>query len=301
MSAYIIDELAGSGKLNISGDGMGATRLARCHWNNWPAAVLSLMGVPVWYGGTLMIIGRQSYPGIPYLQVDSVDVEGMGTMYSSSWSAGPSYRYGKLSITYKTPDEEDNKDENGSPGTYLIESLDYSVEVAVVPVLVADHADKDKLKADADFILKNYVSSNPDGSPAPIPIPPAAKEAKKKTVKRHIRIPTITYTTTLPRLPILPHAEIRNSIGRLNKTSIFGGKPGTVLFDGPNAERESVFFTRRFWRCTYKFMYQPFGWNKTLHPDTLKWVEAKALGSDNNPYEYAELKKLFPRPYNVRS
>ena len=306
MGAYIIDEIQGSGRLSISQNGMTGIRIARCAWNNWPGAVLGLMGTPVWYNGFIAILGRESWPGLPGLLVDSVDVEPLGTMINSGWYDGPSYNYAKLTINYKVNEAEDNKDEKGEPGTWLIEKLDYSVEVAVIPVQVVDEADKKKLERDAAAELAIYLAaptSNADGSPAPVmpkPIPAADRVPKKKTLKRYVRIPTITYTTTMPKVPFLPGGVIQEGIGRINSKPIFGANVGTVLFDGPSAERESIFFTQRFWRIEYKFIYQPFGWNNTLHPDTLKWVAAKAVGADNDPHEYYDLRNLFPAPYKVR-
>lgn len=301
MSSLIIDELGGSGKLNAGIDGMSGTRIARCLWLNWPATVMDLMGVPVFYAGYLQIIGRQTWPGLPLLQVNSIDVEGMGKMHGSNWYQGPSYEFAKLTINYKVNENEDDKDENGNPSPYLIESLDYGVDIAVVPVVVVDEADKVKLEQSSKDAWKNQPLSNPDGSPRlPVPIAPANKTPRKKTLKRHIRIPTITYKVTIPRYPNLPNEAIQDCLGRVNDKTIFGGVPGTVLFDGPNAERESIFFQQRFWRITYQFMYQPFGWNHQLHPETLQWVPAKGLGSDRDPYENARLQNLFPAPYRVR-
>lgn len=295
-------EIQGSGKLSIGQDGMTGTRIARCNWAVWPSTVVALMGTPIFFNGFMQVIGRGSWPGIPYLLVDSVEVEGMGRMRKSNWAFGPSYDYAKLSINYQTPKNEDDKDENGQPAVFLIESLDYSVEVAVVPVLVVDEVDKEKIKKEAKDLFENQPSSDSSSDPVePKPIESFNREPKKKTVKRHIRIPTISYTTTMPRLSQLPAAAIREAVGKINNKSIFGGKPGTVLFDGPSAERESAFFTQRFWRVTYKFIYQQFGWNNQLHPDTLKWVPAKGVGSDNDPYEYFNLKNLFPAPYQVSS
>lgn len=297
MASAIIDEIEGSGKFKIGQDGMAGTRIARCLWENWPAAIYELMGTPLVYGGTIVIVGRQHWPGIPILQVDSIDVEGQGRMKKTTWGQGPGYKYGKLTINYKTQiDEDDENPDGGEPGTYLIESLDYSVEIAVIPVLVVDDVDPEKAEKPADDV---YYPGGvvPKDDPDVI----ANAEKRKKTVKRHVRIPTITYQTTLPRVPNLPYEAIRTACGRVNKTQIFGGAPGTVLFDGPQAERESAFFTARFWRVQYKFLYQPFGWNNTLHPDSLKWVPAKGNGSENDPYLGYELKNLFPAPYRVRS
>lgn len=302
MSANIHFEIAGSGKLAITQEGMTGTRIARCDWDKWPATCVALMGTPIFFAGFMQVVGRQSWPGIPYMLVDSVDVEGMGRMRKSTWDAGPRYDYAKLTINYQVPKSEDDKDENGQPAVFLIESLDYSVDVAVVPVQVVDEVDKEKMEKEAKDLFNNQPSSNADGEPVePQPVEAFQREPRKKSVKRHIRIPTITYSTTMPRLPQLPGAAIREAVGKVNKKSIFGGKPGTVLFDGPQAERESAFFTQRTWRVSYKFIYQQFGWNNQLHPDTLNWVPAKGIGSDNDPYQYYDLKKLFPAPYKVSS
>jgi len=262
------------------------------------------MGVLVIYGNAAYIVGRQNWPGVPALLVDSVTVEGLGKMLNSSWAYGPRYKWAKVTVDYKIPEHEDDKNDDGQPATYLIESLDYNVEIAVIPVQVVDDVDKKKIEEDAAAFkerIKNLPSSNEDGSPFPIPPNPANIEPKKKTVKRHIRIPTVTYTVTIPRAGFLPNEQIQAAVGKVNSKQIFGAAPGTVLFDGPNAERESQFLTARTWKIKYNFIYQPFGWNNILHPDTLKWVPCIAAGSDNPPYESYNLANVVPPPYSVRS
>jgi len=307
MSSLIIDEIKGSGPISITQKGITASRIARCRWDDWPQVVSDLMGVLIVFGNNAMIIGTQTYPGLPALLVDSVEISGMGKMLNSSWGWGPRYDYAKLDIAYKVPEFQDDKDENGQPATYLIESLDYSVEIATVPVKVPDVVNKKKVEEDAgDALERAYaaqVANSQNPPPGATPPEPANddKEKKTKIVKRHIRIPTITYTVTIPKSRILPADQIRLNVGKVNKSSIFGGPRGTVLFDGPNAERESAFLGDRTWRIKYQFIYQPHGWNNMLNPETLKWVPCIAVGADNAPYEFADLKKIFPSPYTVRS
>lgn len=303
MSSRIIDEIEPA-TITIGQDGMNGTRVARCRWEDWTQTVLDLMGTPVFYGGAFYLLGRQNYPGIPTMLVDSVTVKGMGATRKSTWGQGGRWTYGNLTINYKIPKSEDDKDENGDPATYLVEELDYNVEIIQVPVKVVDQQDLAKLRKNAEQLWQEQVrqapSSNADGSPAPLPPRPIVNpEAVMKTVKRNIRIPTITYKTTMPRLPVLPD-KIQSHVGKINNRQIFGGALGTVLFDGPSASRESAFFTQRFWKVDYQFIYQPHGWNNILHPDTLQWVPAKGVASDNDPYEYADLRKLYPTPYKVR-
>lgn len=299
MGSLIIDEILPA-RISITQTGLSGTRTARAPWRNWPAAVLELMGTPVYFNGSFQLIGQETWPGIPTLLVDSVDVEGMGATKKSTWFDGYNCEFARLTINYKVPEFKDDKDENGDPATYLIESLDYGVEIAVVPVLVVDKADAVKLAADAQTLLDSYQGSSVPRSVQNAAQAVANQTPKKKTVKKHIRIPSVTYKVTMPQVAELPSDEIQAAVGRVNKTQIFGGASGTVLFDGPNAERESAFFTRRFWRVSYQFIYQPFGWNNVLHPDTLKWVTAKAAGSQNDPYESTEMRRLFPAPYRVR-
>ncbi len=303
MSSLIIDEID-SPSIQIGQDGMTGTRTARCHWDNWMRVVLDLMGTPVFSNGSFFLLGRDSFPGIPTMMVDSVSVKGMGATRKSTWASGSRWTYANLTVQYKVPKDEDEKDENEDPATYLVEELDYSVEIIQVPVKVVDKQDVAKLQKDADELWAEQAaklpSSNPDGSPTAIPPKPVVNgEAVAKTIKRNIRIPTITYKTTMPRLFKLPD-KIQGTVGKVNNRKIFGGAPGTVLFDGPSASRESAFFTQRFWKVDYQFIYQPHGWNNILHPDTLKWVPAKGVASDNDPYEYADLRKLYPTPYSVR-
>lgn len=296
MSALIIDEVQGSGKFQISSDGMTGTRICRSLWANWPSVVLDLMGTPVLFGQTIVWVGRGSWPGIPTLQVETIEVEGQGKSLKSNWEDGPKYDFAKFTIGYKIPEFEDNKNEAGQPAQYLIESLDYSVELAVVPVMTVDNVDTTKTDNPDAY---PYYKTEPILAEEPA-APPAAAVPTKATTKRHVRIPTITYTVTMPRLATIPHSTMQASLATVNKTKLFGGQPGTVLFDGPQADRESAFFSARYWRLTYKFIYQRFGWNMQLDPNTLKWVPAQALGAENAPYPARELRDLFPAPYTPR-
>lgn len=294
MSSLIIDEIEKSGTFQISQDGMTGNRVARVDWDNWAQAVLDLMGVPVVFGQTVIWVGRQSWPGIPALQVDTVQVEGMGKNLKSTWEDGPRFEFAKLSVGYKIPEFEDKEDENGNPAQYLIESLDYSVELAVVPVMTVDNVDTAKLAREPGYDYREVpiLNENPQNVSGGLPM--------KSQQKRHIRIPTITYTVTMPRLRTIPHSTMQASLATVNKTKIFGGEPGTVLFDGPQADRESAFFSARYWKLTYKFLYQRFGWNKQMDPLTMKWVPAQALGAENAPYLIREHRDLFPEPYTPR-
>lgn len=262
-----LKDIEGSGTLDI-GDGTATgTRLAEVDDAELGQAIQWLLGdVYIAPSGTEQVLNADEWPGIPYLRANKIAVSGIGTFCATSreWEEGISYEKWKLSISYKTAEynEEDDESDGGpEDATHLIQSLDYGVEILSVPMKIGS-------------------SSTP--------------LADRKDAVRHIRLPTIIYQATIPKVRRPDWNAVRTKVGCVNSDIIFGGAVGTVLFDGPHAEREIKIFSKPFWKVSYKLIYNKHGWNKQLNPDSLLWEDAwdKAAGT-TPPYESAALRPLL--------
>jgi hypothetical protein len=255
-------EIAGeSGKLVFGEGKVTGTRVAEVSWAEMLDAVKYFLGaVVIAPDGVEIIYSGDAWPGIPNLTAQSVDVEPRGKTGNSEWSEAiiPATR-ARLRIAYDTSRGGlQTGGSNGGPEdeVYLVESVDYSCEVLTIPVKVVD-------------------------------------SGKEREAKRHFRIPTITYIAELPKVLRPSWSTIQDLSGKINSVAVFGGAVGTVLFDGPKLNRTIDQSGNFSWHAVYKFVYNKFGWNNQLHPDTLEWVAATAVSGANTIYESADLSALW--------
>lgn len=253
-------EIAGeSGRMNFSQGRITGTRVAEVDWSQLQDAVKYLLGaIVIATGGEEIIYPGDVWPGFPNLVASAVDVKGMGKTSNSEWETIIPHTRARLEVQYTTP--QYNSESGGSNGPqadpYIIESLDYACEVLSIPVKLDDGGNT-------------------------------------KEVKRHFRIPTIIYNLELPTIKNPNWSLIRDLSGQINSVAVFGGAVGTVLFDGPKLSREVMTDGTYSWKAIYKFIYNKFGWNKQIHPETLEWVSVAALSGGNLPYESGDLRQLW--------
>lgn len=250
-----------SGQMTFADGKITGTRVAEVNFDEAAAAVRYFLGaIVIASGGQEIIYPGDPWPGFPTLIATSVALKPMGkTENAVDWSSEiiPHAR-ARLTIQYSTPTWGESSGGSGGPEgePYIVEDVDYSCEVLSVPVKVTDGSNT-------------------------------------KEIKRHFRIPTITYTITIPKMRSPDWSLIRNLSGKVNSVEVFGGAAGTVLFDGPKLGREFMPDGANAWKATYKFIYNEKGWNKQLHPDTLTWVDLAALSGSNKMYTEADLRQLW--------
>lgn len=270
-----LDDIEMTAKLSITPEGMTATRTALVDFDEYKAAVNLMFGSLGVVGGVLIpIIGANTWPGIPFLRATSVDVEYFGKCVASDWELGPVAEHVKLTIGYSTKDQGDDDDNHDQPEdeVWLIQSVDYNCDIITIPVKV-------------ESVLEVSAHTPRGDTPA---------HTVSREVKKFIRIPTVTYTGTLPAVREPKWDTINAKVGKINTDVIFRGPAGTVLFDGLNGEREARNLDAvRMWKIATKMIYQRHGWNKVLHPDTLEWVDAAALNGGNRPYESTTLRDIL--------
>lgn len=277
----LLEDIDDSGTVQYTQEGITAKRVFKCPGAYMHAVALQMMGVLIQIGDQYMIVGSESYPGFPNLRVTEVEVSRLATSkhVTSTYTSGPMWEFAQLAVTYNTGVKNDKDDDNNdSPDNikYAVQSLDYSVEVLVLPVTVEDSV---------------YVGMGAPGADG------MGRKNVKRDVKRYIRIPTIAYDIKFEKIMNPTWAMFEDKIGKINTVPIGGGAIGTVLFEGVKADREITPAGDRAWGVNFKFIYQRHGWNNTIHPQTLKWVPAKSLDAQNDPYESTNLRDLIPAQF----
>lgn len=275
--AYTILEEVDKFGVQFNQDGMTATRKCNVTGSYLDFAEF-MMGVKFTTAGMSgNRFNAQQWPGISALRVDNISIEPAGkTTGTWTFNDSESQAWSNIwaTINYTTIQEEEEGDEPDDETAYM-QTLSYSVQVAIVPFKVED----------------THSTSTDGGATSTI-------QTTTKTVKRHIRLPQVAYGIKWPRVTPATfrviNGNILKTIGKVNEGAMFGAKAEEVLFDGPSANREVTILGKRAWSLDLQFIYNPRGWNNTLHPRTLKWVPAKALLGDNAPYEKADLDKLLP-------
>lgn len=248
-----------SGHMTFGEGRISGVRVAEVDWAQMIDAVKYFLGAIVLApDGVEIVYPGDEWPGVANLLAASVTVKPMGKTGNSEWSSIIPATRARLTINYETSAWGSQTGGSTSPENepYLIESVDYSCEILSVPVKLTD------------------------GSNA-------------KEVKRHFRIPTITYVVEIPKIRKPNFSTIADLSGKVNSTTVFGGAAGTVLFDGPKLNREIHQTGDYAWKAVYKFVYNKHGWNNQPHPDTLAWVPHTAVASANVMYESADLTQLW--------
>lgn len=263
-------EIEGSGDVEITPEGLRGTRKAVVNYADLNSALVFLLGGIVKTDNNEVINTAQPWPGIPQLMVESIRATPAGKTGNSSWSSGViPCTYYKLELQYTTAafqsqNSQDNEKETPENEDYLIQEVDYSCDTIVIPVKVTD--------------------TN------------ASAQTSTRETKVYVRLPRVEYTATIPKVRSPKFSTILDLNGKINTKVVFGGAIGTVLFDGPKLSNTISSMNDPAWKFAMKFIYNPKGWNKTLHPETLKWVDATALdGGTQKLYESGDLSLLWKR------
>lgn len=258
--ASLVEVGGETGRLNFGEGRISGVRVGEVIYSELFDAVRHLLGaIVIASGGEEIIYPGDEWPGIPNLVASSVSVEPRGKSgETDDWGTVLPHARARLTVNYSTPNWGSNTGGSGGPEDepFMIEDVDYSCETLSVPVKLTDGSNT-------------------------------------KETKRHFRIPTITYTVEIPKLRNPNWALINSLNGKVNTQTVFGGPAGTVLFDGPKIGREVHLVGEYAWKAKYKFIYNRFGWNKQIHPDTLTWVDVTAVASANKLYETADLRDLW--------
>jgi len=258
-----LEEIEGA-TLKFGLDSISGSRVAVIDGNQLLAAIMFLQGASVFTAaGTEFWYGADQWPDYPRLRCNNINVEAFGEItQNSTWDEGLYYSKLKLKIDYAVSKfEEDDSKNDPEDITFCTQSLDYGVEVLSIPTKVGP--EQDPLTA-------------------------------RKDITTNVRLPTITYTLELPKVRRPKWQTYQDCCGKVNSTKIFGGAAETVLFDGPKAGRTVTLLGDKAYKVTFKFVYQPRGWNNSLNPDTLKWEPAVDKTNGNRKrYETANLRTLF--------
>jgi len=227
--------------------------------------------------------GPDRWPGLKRLCAHKVSTRPIGRTGNTPWDYGLLTGKTEMIVSYKVfpfdPDDDEDKREHPEPSVVAEQELDYHCEILTVPV-----------KTTTTTTNLSYGSA----SSAPSSV------TTDSYGKKNIRIPTIAYTLTVPKILKPDYALMNDLNGKINTVKIFGGAPETVLFDGPKLSNTVMSFGEPCWKLVMKFLYNRHGWQNVLDKETLKWVPAKSLDPNGqDPYETGDLKQLFkqiPKP-----
>jgi hypothetical protein len=209
-----------------------ATRTLLCAWEDRVTIINQIRGGASIIGGYYYYTDSQVYPDAPFLPFDSIHVEGIAG--DGGLSVGPNgmvaYKYARIHIVYKTLDYI----EGVTTGTL---SLDYATQFVSLP------------QSASTYQFADGTALSPQDSPP-------------------LRRGIVSMVQTRKNLADLPSALVQSVCGCVNSVEFLGGAPGTVLFDGGHADRRLTMTGDENWDMTYKFLYDPIGWNYLLQPST---------------------------------
>lgn len=276
-----------SAKLSVTQKGVTGVRICQCDWTEAIDICSSIMGGVTMDGGIYNRLPANTWPGIDFLFVDSIDIDPVAEagIVDNDWTfeKGIQFKLAQLTIKYNTGgDSSDSNKGNNQPQSeaFLTQSVDYSCELLTVP-------HKIKTTASVSVVDATGVAS-------------LSTQTTTRIIKKHIRIPSITFTCERSWVINPPWDAIRNNSGKINDVKVMGGDVGTVLFDGPKATQEIKTMIGIYcWKLTYKLIYQRHGWNNTIHPDTFEWVPCTAPAKDGSsddekvPYETGDFNSIL--------
>jgi hypothetical protein len=280
------EELEGSPRLAVREEGASAVRTFRVAWNDWPAFARELVGSYRLVGGAYHFVEPLSFPGMPNMVVDELEVRPFGptapdgSQVSSLVSGTNRYPTGGASVraTYVTQFDRNNLPRADLPSvpkaTYLTFRADLGVEYLSVPARVWHW----------------------DDAPLNTPLPPDASPG--------ILVPQSRFELIWHRVPLPPWSKIRELRGKVNDAAFLGAPAGTVLFLGARIYRQFQFIENGgYWRVAYAFQENTkelstgskVGWNYYYKESAVSgehWVAIRD-NDGNLPYESGSLTQLF--------
>lgn len=281
------EELEGSPTFNFTKTESSAKRILRVNWDLISDISQTLFGSVFIAGIGVVRNSIHTFPGKPWLVLDSMSVEpidpGKPTATTIAGSITNSYDSGaKLTLNYKTVpwDQEDdqNDDDPDTPeGTYMTHRWSLSGEIMTLPHRGLEwefaNADTDKTVA-ADL------------APGQI-------------------LPTIEHQFTWHFVPDPPFSAIRSSYGKVNAGAFSGAAKETLLFLGAEASRDITTEGERTWTLDYRFQEKAVKagdgtvvtWNHFYRPDAdamaNPWQRLKRKSDGAGVYETGNFADLF--------
>ena len=234
-----------------------ATRTLLCAWLDRVTIINQIRGGGSVIGGYYYYTPSQVYPDAPFLPFDNIHVEGVAG--DGGLSVGPNgmvaYKYARLRIRYKSLDYIDGQ----TTGSM---SLDYATNLVTLPQSAATY-------------------KFPDGTPlSPQDSPP-------------FRRGIVTFVQTRKNLATLPSSLVQNLCGSANSVGFLGAGVGTVLFDGAHADRRLTTTGAENWDMTYKFLFDPLGWNYVLQPASTT-TSSSSVGTYQKIVRISDGSTLYP-------
>jgi len=251
------EELVGSCSFSFAKGGSSATRIFKVAWSDAVAFATWLRGsYKIWPPGEFE--PPNSFPYAPFLQCESVRVEGLGVPGESFNADGPyiTYEYAKITAQYGhvlnvSPDNPEIVEE---------ENISVATEMLTLP--------------DTEY---EWTS---DGTPIKGDVMPG-----KITSTTHFSI-------TRYHVASLPDLTVSSLTGKVNDAEWRGYDPEHVVFAGAEARRSTTVDGAEDWELTYHFLIKRHSWNHAYR-DKIGAAEAVRTKNGHDPiYESGDFTTL---------
>jgi hypothetical protein len=269
------EELEGSPTISFDRKGGKAKRMFAIAWNDYVEFAAEFLPSAFAAGNAGIIPPAASFPDLPWLIAESVEIEPHNPAGISGLDEDPNTYPGgaKVTVNYSTSEFDQNKDdkgdkngpggENGSTGgqaeTFVSHRISIGGEFLILP--------SSSLLWEQGF-TPLATAKNPT---------PVATYAVTEDVHAGIIVPLIEHQITWHFVPSPPWRAIRQLMGHVNAYEFAGSPIETLLFLGVEASREITSEGTKAWSLDYKFSEKnynpnldanPQGWNFFLRQNT---------------------------------
>ncbi len=275
------DELGGSPTLTMDRKGGTGKRVFKINWGDIKAAITEVF--PSTRFGWL---NSAAMPGYPWLRAQSLDIE----PWDAENPAGTNdiiNRYlggAKMTVNYapNTFEEPEDSTDGEKPGAEEIVFLDNEISVSGEYLTWPNQGVRWERNASAAGEIDRAGCVAEGAAVLASGTPIARSNQVSEEIKVGIIIPLLEHSLTWNQVPRVPWAAIRSTMGRVNKLTWAGSPPGTLLFAGATASRQTTQFGAKAWKLTYKISEKnlpkpksgagslpadpAIGWNHFLRP-----------------------------------
>lgn len=295
------EELEGSPTFEFTRRGATAQQMFKVAGDKWEDIVAQVIPSSDLTGEEIDIPPAYSFPGFEWLIATKVKVDPWDTKPLETTPA--TYEYVKLTITYETPEFDQQSSRSGSDGpggadgltgagkdggasgsegkTFVSHKVSIGGEFLTWPSSALKYGSKKGKKKDGE-----------GGSEDKIP----------EDMQLGMIIPMMEHSITWHFVSYPPWNAIRWLIGNVNAYWFAGCPPETLLFHGCEASREIASDGVRMWTLEYKFSFKnssqlddaaAFGWNHFLRPDG-PFAGCFEIVNRRAPGGYTTLKEAIP-------
>jgi hypothetical protein len=226
------NELGGSPKFEVHGDGSTAERRGLVAWNELDALVADIFP-PSLAGGPGGQQPGAAFPTRPHLRAEAIQIQPFGERIigpdtTQAFESTAQYDHALVVVRYatpKSPQDDVESQDDGDPVPFLRHRWTIGGELLSLPTAGLEWA--------------------------------AVPDLVPEDVNASLFVPTIEHEISLPRVLDPPFAAIRDRVGTVNDTAISFStgaiQAETLLFLGAQLERSVLSDGQRAWELNYRF------------------------------------------------